>query len=141
MALEWIVLTGACGVFKNRSTAHVRKKAVAVPSTANSIRQPTCDSHRSRLLALGTDLRMTGEIDMKPTQQLIDELYLDKVRSARQMSPEQKFFAGPRLFERSCRIMLDGLRDENPDADDEHLKELLHERLALIRRARGRNAS
>lgn len=75
---------------------------------------------------------------MKPTQELIDALYLDKVRSARQMTPEQKFFAGPRIFERSCRIMLDGLRHENPEADEETLQRLLRDRLALVRRLEGR---
>lgn len=78
---------------------------------------------------------------MKPTQELIDALYLDKVRSARQMTPEQKFFAGPRLFARCCRIMLDGLRHENPGADEQRLKELLQERLNLIRRVRGYNGA
>jgi hypothetical protein len=76
---------------------------------------------------------------VKPTQQLIDELYLDKVRAAREMSPEQKLLAGPRLFERSCRIMLDGLRHENPDASEERLQQLLRERLAIIRRLEGKD--
>jgi len=74
---------------------------------------------------------------MKPTQQLIDELYLDKIRSAREMTPEQKLLAGPRIFERSCRIMLDGLRHENPGVDEERLQQLLRERLALVRRLEG----
>jgi hypothetical protein len=78
---------------------------------------------------------------MQPAQQLIDELYLDKIQAARQMSPERKFFAGPRLFTRCCRVMLDGLRHENPDADEQRLKELLRERLELLRRVRGRNGS
>lgn len=76
---------------------------------------------------------------MKPTKELIDALYLDKVRAARQMTPEHKFFAGPKIFARCCRVMLDGLRDENPAADERRLHELLQERLALIRRVRGRN--
>jgi hypothetical protein len=84
---------------------------------------------------------MAGEVDMMPPQQLIDEIYLDKIRFARLMSPEQKFFAGPRLFARCCRIMLDGLRDENPDVDDEGLRKLLEERLALVRRVRGRSGA
>jgi hypothetical protein len=83
---------------------------------------------------------MPKEVLMQPSQQLIDELYLDKIRSARQMTPEQKFFAGPRLFTRCCRVMLDGLRNENAEADEERLNELLGERLALIRRVRGRHA-
>lgn len=76
---------------------------------------------------------------MNPTRQLIDELYLDKIHAARQMSPEQKFFAGPRLFERCRRVVLDGLRHENPDADEQRLNELLQQRLALVRRVRGRD--
>lgn len=79
-------------------------------------------------------------MQMNPTRQLIDELYLDKIRAARQMSPEQKFFAGPRMFARRRRVMLDGLRHENPNADERRLNELLQERLALIRRVRGRDA-
>jgi hypothetical protein len=55
------------------------------------------------------------------------------------MSPEQKLLAGPRLFERSCRIMLDGLRHENPDASEERLQQLLRERLAIIRRLEGKD--
>ena len=78
-------------------------------------------------------------LHMKPTKELIDAIYLDKVRAARQMTPEHKFFAGPRLFARCCRVMLDGLRHENPDADEDRLKELLSKRLALVRRVRGRN--
>jgi hypothetical protein len=76
---------------------------------------------------------------MKPTQELIDEIYLSKVRAARAMSPEDKLLAGARLFDRSCRIMLDGLRHENPQANESRLRELLRERLALLRRLRGRN--
>ena len=74
---------------------------------------------------------------MKPTKELIDELFLDKVLAAREMPPEEKLVAGLRLFEHSCRIMLDGLRDENPDADEDRLQQLLRERLALIRRLEG----
>jgi hypothetical protein len=77
---------------------------------------------------------------MNRTRQLIDELYLDKIHAARQMSPDRKFLAGPRLFARCRRAMLDGLRDENPAADEQRLQELLEERLALIRRVRGRDA-
>lgn len=74
---------------------------------------------------------------MIPTRQLTDELYLDKVRAACAMPPDEKLLAGPRLFERSCRIMLDGLRHENPGADEPRLQELLRERLDLARRLEG----
>jgi hypothetical protein len=74
---------------------------------------------------------------MQPTKELVDEIYLDKVRAARAMSPEEKLLAGPRLFERSCRIMLDGLRHRNPDADDTRLQMLFRERLARWLRLEG----
>ena len=72
-----------------------------------------------------------------PTQELIDELFLDKIRAARTMSPEDRLLAGPRLFERSCRIMLDGLRDENPRADEAQLQDLFNKRLAIWLRLEG----
>ena len=74
---------------------------------------------------------------MQPTQQLIDELFLDKIRAARRMSPEERLLAGPRLFEQSCRIMLDGLRHENPDADETRLQEIFDKRLAIWLRLEG----
>ncbi len=70
---------------------------------------------------------------MQPTKELIDQLYRERVEAARRMSPEEKLLAGPRLFERSCRIMADGIRDEFPEADERRVNEILRERLALAR--------
>lgn len=75
---------------------------------------------------------------MQPDQKLIDEIYRQKLRAARAMSPEDKLLAGPRLFERSCRIMAEGIRSEYPDADEDRVQEILRGRLALLRRLRGR---
>lgn len=71
---------------------------------------------------------------MEPDQQLIDALYRDRVRAARAMKPEDKLLAGARLFDRTCRIMSDGIRDEFPDAGEQRVREILAERLALARR-------
>jgi len=71
---------------------------------------------------------------MQPTRELIDELYRERVQRARTMSPEDKFLAGARLFDRSCRIMADGIRAQFPDADERRVQEILRERLALARR-------
>ena len=71
---------------------------------------------------------------MQPTKELIDEIYRDRVQRARQMSPEDKFLAGARLFDRSCRIMADGIRAQFPDADERRVQEILRERLAIARR-------
>jgi len=67
-------------------------------------------------------------------KELADQLFLDRVRRAREMSPEEKLLAGARLFDRSCRIMADGIRDQYPDADEQRVQEILKERLARIRR-------
>ena len=51
---------------------------------------------------------------MEPTKELIDSLYHEEVLRARAMPPEDKLLAGVRLFERACRIMAEGIRDEFP---------------------------
>jgi hypothetical protein len=71
---------------------------------------------------------------MEPTQELADSIYRDRVLRARQMSPEEKLLAGPRLFARACRLMADGIRNEFPDADEPRVQEILCARLALLRR-------
>jgi hypothetical protein len=71
---------------------------------------------------------------MEPTRELIDEMFRDRVRRAREMPPEEKLLAGPRLFDLSCRIMADGIRNEFPDADEGRVQEIVRERLALARR-------
>ena len=75
---------------------------------------------------------------MEPTQELVDELYRERVLRARRMSPEQKLLDGPRLFEFACRIMADGIRGQFPEADDRRVQEILFQRLALLRRLEGR---
>ena len=68
---------------------------------------------------------------MEPTQELIDQLSREEVRRAREMLPEHKFIAGARLFDRACQVMMDGIRDEFPDADEATVQRLLRERLEL----------
>jgi len=71
---------------------------------------------------------------MEPSKELIDQLYRERVLRARAMPPEEKVALGLRLFDRSCRMMADGIRHEFPEADEERVQELLRERLALARR-------
>jgi hypothetical protein len=71
---------------------------------------------------------------MEPDQKLIDALYRERVLRSCAMRPEEKLLAGARLFDRSCRIMADGIRDEHPDADERRVREILKERLATLRR-------
>ena len=71
---------------------------------------------------------------MEPSKELIDDIYRERVLRARRTPPEEKFLDGPRLFDLSCRIMLDGIRDQFPDADEQRVREILSQRLALLRR-------
>ncbi len=71
---------------------------------------------------------------MEPTVTLGDQLYRDEVLAARAMTPEEKLLAGPRLFDFACRIALDGIRNQFPDADEQRLRQILAERVELGRR-------
>lgn len=71
---------------------------------------------------------------MVPTQELADSIYRDRIRWARQESPEEKLLAGPRLFDFCCRIVADGIRNQHPEADEQRVQELLDQRIALMRR-------
>jgi hypothetical protein len=71
---------------------------------------------------------------MEPTPELIDEMERERIRAARAMSGDEKVLLGLQLFECTCRIMADGIRDEFPDADEDRVQEILRERLAIARR-------
>jgi len=65
---------------------------------------------------------------------LIKELYRDKVRAARNMSPAEKLAASGDLFDEVCGRMRSGIRAQFPDADDEAVERILFERLEIARR-------
>lgn len=71
---------------------------------------------------------------MKPSKELADQLFREEVLRARAMSPHEKLFAGARLFDRVCRVMLDGIRAQYPTADEEEVQGILRQRLKLARR-------
>ena len=71
---------------------------------------------------------------MEPTRELVDEIYRERVLRAREMSPEEKLLAGPRLFEMACRITMDGIRSQNPELDEARVRQILIKRLALRER-------
>ncbi len=72
---------------------------------------------------------------MAPTQELVDELFLEEVQEARQMTPEQKLLAGEQLYRYAERITLAGIRNENPGIDHQRALEILQERFDLVERA------
>lgn len=63
---------------------------------------------------------------------LVDALYRDEVARARAMEPEDKLLEGPRLFERACRLMADGIRHRHPDLDEAGVQDKLEEQLRRI---------
>ena len=71
---------------------------------------------------------------MESIRELADDIYRERIRRARRTPMEQKIQAGGDLFEEVCQRMADGLRHENPGADEQTIQELLRRRLALLRR-------
>jgi hypothetical protein len=74
---------------------------------------------------------------MESIRELADDIYRERVLRARATPPEQKLTDGPRIFERVCRVMSDGIRDQFPEADDSRVLEILRERLQIARRLEG----
>ena len=69
-----------------------------------------------------------------PVRELMDELFREKVRAARRMSAEERFLAGPRLFEFACEFARAGIRLQHPRAAEAEVRERLRHRLALAER-------
>jgi len=63
---------------------------------------------------------------------LADSLYVEEIARARAMDPTDKLLEGPRLFDRACRVMADGIRHEHPDLDDSDVRAVLAARIARL---------
>ena len=70
---------------------------------------------------------------MSPIAPLADALYAEEVARARRMRASEKLLEGPRLFERACRLMADGLRHQHPELDAAGIRELVAARLTRLR--------
>jgi hypothetical protein len=55
------------------------------------------------------------------------------ITQGRLRSPGDKLLEGARLFERACRLMLDGIRHQHPELDAQGAAALLADRLARLR--------
>jgi len=64
---------------------------------------------------------------------LADALYREEVARARAMRPGDKLLEGPRLFDRACRLMADGVRHQHPELDDDGVRALVAARLTRLR--------
>ncbi len=47
------------------------------------------------------------------------------------MRPEDKLLEGPRLFDRACRVIADGIRHQHPDLDEAAVLRMVRDRVAL----------
>ena len=66
---------------------------------------------------------------METIKELAADIFRERVLRAREMDPTEKFLAGQRLFEMACRLTMDGIRDDFPDADEDRVREILRQRL------------
>lgn len=64
---------------------------------------------------------------------LTGALYREEIARARGMGLEEKLLEGPRLFERACRVMADGIRHQHPELNDAGVHALLADRFARLR--------
>ena len=70
---------------------------------------------------------------MQPTQEMIDDIYRERVRRARRMTVAEKFLAGGDLFDDVCERMRAGIRSQFPHEDDAGVNRILKQRLARLR--------
>jgi hypothetical protein len=63
---------------------------------------------------------------------LADALYREEVARAQTMSPGEKLLEGPRLFDRACRVMADGVRHRHPELDDDAVRGMVEAQLRRI---------
>jgi hypothetical protein len=59
---------------------------------------------------------------MEPSRELVERLSAEEIARARAMTPEEKLLEGPRLFERACRVMADGIRHRHPELDEDAVR-------------------
>ena len=88
-------------------------------------------------IALLRDFQMdstSASQDSSPTKELMDAIFVDKVRRARQTPMDQKMLDGPRLFDVNCQIMRSGIRAQFPEFDEAQVEKEFERRLAIARR-------
>jgi len=72
-------------------------------------------------------------MDEQKIKELADAIYVEKIRRARAMTPGERMEAGIELFEASLGVMRDGIRMQQPDADDDAVETILKRRLDRLR--------
>ena len=75
---------------------------------------------------------------MPPREIRADDMQRDAIEAARTVPPVDKLLEGLRLFDRTCRIMIAGIRHEQPGADGADVLRILRDRLQLARHLENR---
>jgi hypothetical protein len=65
---------------------------------------------------------------------LMNAIFIDKVRRARQTPMSEKILDGPRLFDLNCQIMRSGIRSQFPEFNEQQVEQELRRRLAIARK-------
>lgn len=63
---------------------------------------------------------------------VVDALYREEVARARATRPEDKLLEGPRLFDRTCRLMADGIRHRHPYLNEEAVMAMVEAQLRRV---------
>jgi hypothetical protein len=63
----------------------------------------------------------------------MDDSFREQIERAAAMTGEQKMRESLQIFERTSGLMLDGLRDQYPESDEQELLRKLYERLSINR--------
>jgi len=66
---------------------------------------------------------------------------LSRIKHATGLTPEQRLQSGFEHSELAIAVVEDGIRDQNPDADDLTIKRLLVERVKLMRKIQNRSVA
>ena len=83
--------------------------------------------------------RSTYEAAMKA--QFHSTTDLSRIQHAIGLTPEQRLLAGFEQSELAIDVVKDGIRDQNPDADETTIQRLLNERIKLMRKVQNRTVS
>jgi len=71
---------------------------------------------------------------MEGNQPLFDELYREKIRQARSMTPEERVLASFNLTDFALNVMAAGVRAQFPDADEDEVQRIVCQRVQRVRR-------
>lgn len=69
-----------------------------------------------------------------PTKELVESIYRGKLEQAAQMTPGERLFSGPELFDLASEFTKAGIRMQRPGIDEREVMRLFVERLKLGRR-------